>query len=144
MVYYCSDYMKLNFATIYILCCFLFVGFFSWRYIHIVMPAHEANPVAYNFFPFNESGAEYTITKSDKLYSLNYAKYGFEKTCATCDDNRALLIGSTPVDLEQFVNKKVSVHGSFIEVSPYCKGDCKFNDTLKRPVVKIDSIQLAE
>lgn len=136
--------MKINFSTLLILLSVVLIGFLTWRYIFVVKPAYESNPIAYNFFPFNGSGAEYTIVKSDKNYSLNYAKYGFEKTCASCDDNLSVLIGSTPVDLDQFANKKVKVTGSFIDGSPICKGDCKFNDTVKRPVVKIDTISLAE
>lgn len=114
------------------------IGVLSWRYVYIVKPANDKfAPIV---FPLNSEDANYTIVKFENSYSLNYKK----KNPQSIHDDLALLIGSTPVDLDQFVGKKIKVTGSFINASPYCKGDCSSIGTGKRPVVKIDTIALAE
>lgn len=130
--------MKTSIKVLIAFLVVIFVGVLSWRYIYIVKPANDKfAPIV---FPLNSEDANYTIVKFENSYSLNYKK----KNPQSINDDLALLIGSTPVDLDQFVDKKIKVTGSFINASPYCKGDCSSIGTSKRPVVKIDSIALAE
>ncbi len=92
-------------------------------------------------FPLNSEDADYTIIKLENSYSLNYKK----KNPRVMQDDLSLLIGVTPTDLDEFVDKKVRVTGSFITGTPYCKGECsRYLGSEKRPVVKIDTIELYE
>lgn len=121
-------------------------GVLAWRYLYIVKPYREAHSELFIYFPLDRLDADYFISKADNTYSVQYFAKGKENTLAgNPDDGRVLYIGSAPIDLDQFVNKKVKLSGSFINGVPYCKGECpKYIGVGTRPVVKIDSIALAE
>ena len=124
----------------------VFSGLIAWQYPTIFKPLRKADSELIEYFPLDKSDADYFIRKTDNTYSVQYLAKGTENTVAgNPDDDRVLYIGSTTVDLDQFVDKKVKLMGSIIFGVPYCKGECpKYIVEDKRPVVKIETISLAE
>jgi hypothetical protein len=89
----------------------------------------------YSPFPIQEPTAQYMIRKDGNSYVVNY-KRGI-------DDIQAY-VGSSPSDLDQFVDKQVKLSGHYIDAKPYCKGECTGNSSNKQTVLKIESISLAQ
>ncbi len=86
-------------------------------------------------FPVQEPTAQYMIRKEGNSYLVNYKRGS--------DDLQAY-VGSSPSDLDQFVDKQVKLTGSYIEAKPYCTGECIGNSSQKQTVFKIETINLAE
>ena len=101
----------------------------------IVWYSSKIEKGTYSPFPLQEKTAEYTVSKSGNLYSLNYKRQ---------DDNISVPIGNLPVDLEQFVGKKVLVQGQYSEDKPYCNLNCSEPEMKTQTVVKLSSISIAE
>ncbi len=64
-------------------------------------------------FPLDDQRATYTITYKNQLYALEY--YGRQSTIATY-----AYIASSPVDLEPYMGKEVTITGSFTSSDQQC------------------------
>lgn len=138
--------MKINPTNISFIIILGIISFFILRYFIIIKPFNLALTENITYFPLDNLNADYFVRKSDTTYAIQYFAKGKDKTIpGSLDDDKVLYIGSTPIDLDKFVDKKVKLSGDFINGMPYCKGDCpEYIGIDKRLVVKIDAISLIE
>jgi hypothetical protein len=96
---------------------------------------------SYSIFPLSDANADYIITEWDGLYTLTYYKYGVNESDQNTADTLSLFISSSPVNLEQYLNKSVEIQGDFVDGVPMCKEKCpRYIGTKQRPVVRITTI----
>lgn len=108
-------------------------------------------------FPFNDSFATYTIIKdpTSNLYHIVYDTTKDKEKLGTCDEpidglarcwvegdfHNEVVIGSSPVDLSSFIDKRVEVIGEFVYTTRQCIVDMCRSVGSEKVGLKIDSVQ---